>query len=572
MAYRTAGPGSYLYSADGVKVAVYSDQACTVLADIQALDGSALPGSVVTVGATSLLPRFLGPANGAVTLWVQGSGGAVSLAAEVETRVEDTEAVLSAHLVAPDAHGDRAWAQTQFDVTGAAAAAQSAAATDATGKVSTHASATDPHGDRAWASGQFDAAGAAGTALSAAAADATSKVSTHAGAADPHGDRAWASGQFDASGAAASAQTAAAADATSKVSGHAAASDPHGDRADAATKYTPLTDPRLTNSRTPTSHASSHASAGSDPVTPASIGALAASGDQVMHGELTFGDRIPVGPGITPAFDNQLTHLGFTNATYTGRTANLSDLQSPATARDNLGLGNSATRAVGTTAGTVAAGDDSRLSNSRAPTAHAASHASGGSDAVTPASIGALSLASYGNIWTPSDHGYIAWTYDPAESSSAGTALSAGFIYMLAVLLRQGATISKLNLYVGTAGSGLTAYQCLAGLYDASGTRVGITADMSTTWNSTGHKAMSLTSSYAAAAGRYYVALLFNGTTSPVIACGSTQGATFTPGNSGLTAGNYRFSRSASGQTALPASVTLSGYTPDANNIWAAAS
>src|SRR5690606_17812934 len=32
-----------------------------------------------------------------------------------------------------------------------------------------------------------------------------------------------------------------------------------------------------------------------------------------------------------------------------------------ATARTNLGLGNSATRNVGTTAGTVAAGDDSRI-------------------------------------------------------------------------------------------------------------------------------------------------------------------------------------------------------------------
>lgn len=43
-------------------------------------------------------------------------------------------------------------------------------------------------------------------------------------------------------------------------------------------------------------------------------------------------------------------------------------------------LGNSATRNVGTTPGTVAAGDDSRLSDARTPTSHAASHASGGGD------------------------------------------------------------------------------------------------------------------------------------------------------------------------------------------------
>src|SRR4051812_2576213 len=73
-----------------------------------------------------------------------------------------------------------------------------------------------------------------------------------------------------------------------------------------------------------------------------------------------------------------------------GAANNLSDVPDKPAARTNLGLGTAATRGVGTSSGTVAAGDDARLSDARTPTAHKTTHAVGGSDPLTAADIGAV--------------------------------------------------------------------------------------------------------------------------------------------------------------------------------------
>lgn len=62
---------------------------------------------------------------------------------------------------------------------------------------------------------------------------------------------------------------------------------------------------------------------------------------------------------------------------------NLSGLASNTTARGNLGLGTAAVADIGTGSGKVLSATDTSVTNARTPTAHASTHATGGTDVVT---------------------------------------------------------------------------------------------------------------------------------------------------------------------------------------------
>ena len=105
-------------------------------------------------------------------------------------------------------------------------------------------------------------------------------------------------------------------------------------------------DVRLADARTPKPHKATHQTGGSDAITPADIGAAA--------------NTIQIKPG---------TGLSGGGTLEADRTLTVS---------------------YGTAAGTACQGNDARLSNARTPTAHKATHKTGGTDALTPADIGAV--------------------------------------------------------------------------------------------------------------------------------------------------------------------------------------
>lgn len=142
-------------------------------------------------------------------------------------------------------------------------------------------------------------------------------------------------------------------------------------------------DSRLSDARTPTSHASSHASIGADPITPASIGAVATTAVAAASGvaSLDSGTKVPIAQiptgtsGTTVSLGNH-THTGYQATSEKGSASGYASLDSGVKVPI-------AQLPTGTSSTTVAIGNDSRLSDARTPTAHASSHNYNSSDPLT---------------------------------------------------------------------------------------------------------------------------------------------------------------------------------------------
>jgi len=207
--------------------------------------------------------------------------------------------------------------------------------------------------------------------------------------------------------------------------------------------------------------------------------------------------------------------------------------------RTVLGLGGAALLAVGTTAGTVAAGDDSRITGAvpkSTVTAKGDLIVATGSGAVS--NLAVSGTAGLALVPDTSASGGLAWgspgamrnrylrpTGALAESiertvvGPTGFSANTGRVYAVAVVLPRQTTVTSITFVsVGALSVGSNQW---FGLYDSAGNQLRITNDdTSTAWGANTAKTLNLSSTYTTgnSDGLYYLVAMQNATTPATLA------------------------------------------------------
>ena len=193
-------------------------------------------------------------------------------------------------------------------------------------------------------------------------------------------------------------------------------------------------------------------------------------------------------------------------------------------------------------------------------------------DSTSPVAGSTTIAAGQGHVhpryhWTASDFGYITATFPPEYANAQSAIPTSGTIYGGKLHLPVAASITNVIFYIVTAGGTLTSGQCFAALYQA-GTQIGVTADQSGTWTSTGFKTMALASGpFNVSAGDIQVVFFSNGTTNPRPAAAASAGIV----NGALSNANSKFFSADTGRTTtMPG--TLAAASAYGNSLFLAVS
>lgn len=291
-------------------------------------------------------------------------------------------------------------------------------------------------------------------------------------------------------------------------------------------------DSRLTDARTPTAHASTHGSGGSDPITPAAIGAATTSALTTgLAGKADTTDsrltdtRTPTDGSVTSA--KLSTGVAADLATGVARTpaSRLVSAGTGLTGGGDLTADRTLAVAYGTTAGTAAQGNDGRLAAPRPITAQSgqwqlpSNYVSSGAAGVTSGLV----------TFVPFDVGPVAKTF---------TQIGVG----VAVAQVGGTTVTTVGVYPDNGTGG--APDCSAG------PTVSATLDLTVTGNRTSTFGTALTLQ----PGRYWEAFIYVASVTPttVATVNSLSNALGMIDTTAVTIGTSWRGWSVASQTALP--------------------